>query len=240
MLSFIIPAHNEEALIGATIDSISACATKSGRPFEIIVSSDASTDRTSEIARQKGARVVEVNNRQIAATRNCGAREAKGDIFIFIDADTQLTDAALSDALAALDSGAVGGGGQVKLDGYVPFAARVFVYIFTIVYFGLKLAAGCFIFARRDTFEKAGGFNEQFYAGEEIHLSKALKRQGKFVIVRGAVISSGRKARMFTFFQMIKLFVRLGWQGKRSMQKREGLEFWYDGRRESGTANERH
>ncbi len=105
MISFIIPAHNEEALIGATLDSIFACAKAAGRPFEVIVSCDACTDRTAEITRQKGARAVECNNRQIAATRNSGAREAKGEIFIFIDADTLLTDAALRDALKRFQSG---------------------------------------------------------------------------------------------------------------------------------------
>lgn len=238
MISFIIPAHNEEALIGATVESIAACAKSVGREHEIIVSCDACTDRTGEIARQKGARTVECNNRQIAGTRNCGARTAKGDIFIFIDADTMLTEPALRDALAALDAGAVGGGGRVKLEGPIPFATHVFISIFSIVYFGLKLAAGCFVFARRDAFEKVGGFDERYYASEEIHLSRALKRLGRFVIVKGSVISSGRKARMFTFGQMMALFGRLAWAGKRGVQKREGLEFWYDGRREKKTADE--
>jgi glycosyltransferase involved in cell wall biosynthesis len=239
MISFIVPAHNEEALIGATVESIAACAKSVGREFEIIVSCDACTDRTGEIARQKGARTVDCNNRQIAGTRNCGAREAKGDVFIFIDADTQLTESALLEALAALDAGAVGGGGHVTLEGHIPFLARMFIYIFTVVYFALKLAAGCFVFARRDAFEKVGGFDERYYASEEIHLSRALKRLGRFVIVKGSVISSGRKARMFTFGQMMRLFGRLAWAGKGGVQKREGLEFWYDGRREKKTADER-
>lgn len=233
MISFIIPAHNEEALIGATVDAISTCAMAVGRPFEVIVSCDACTDRTSEIAKQKGARVVECNNRQIAATRNSGAREAKGDAFIFIDADTLLTEPALRGALAALDAGAVGGGGHVKLEGRVPIAARVFTAVFLLVYFGVKkFAAGCFIFATRDAFGKAGGFDERYYASEEIHLSRALKRQGKFVIVKEHVITSARKVRMFTLGQTLRLFAHLAWTRHKGLQKREGLEFWYDGRRE--------
>src|SRR3954464_12486561 len=105
MISFIVPAHNEEALIGVTVEAIAACAKAVGRPYEIIVSSDASTDRTAQIAQEKGARVINVNNRQIPAPRNSGARNAKGEYFIFIDADTLLTEPALRGALAALDSG---------------------------------------------------------------------------------------------------------------------------------------
>jgi glycosyltransferase involved in cell wall biosynthesis len=234
MISFIIPAHNEEALIAATVDAISECANRAGRPFEIIVACDACTDQTALIAGQNGARAIPVNNRQIAATRNSGAREAKGDIFIFVDADTILTEPALRDALSALDGGAVGGGGLVQLEGQVSFTGRFLMALFSFGYFKIKrLAAGCFIFARRDAFEKVGGFDERYYASEEIHLSQALKRCGKFVIVKSHVISSGRKLRMHSIGQILRLFGRLAWSGRRGLQKREGLEFWYDGRRET-------
>ena len=70
MISFIIPAYNEEAVLGATLDSILSAVEAAHMPFEIIVVDDASTDRTAEIARSKGARVVRVHKRQIAAVRN--------------------------------------------------------------------------------------------------------------------------------------------------------------------------
>ena len=73
MLSFIIPAYNEELAIGPTLQSIHEAARSLGVPYEIIVADDASTDRTVEIADSSGARVVAVSNRQIAATRNAGA-----------------------------------------------------------------------------------------------------------------------------------------------------------------------
>ena len=84
MLSFIIPAYNGALLRGRTIQSIHDAARALGVAYEIVVADDASTDRTPEIAAAGGARVVTVSNRQIAATRNAGARAAGGDRFVFI------------------------------------------------------------------------------------------------------------------------------------------------------------
>ena len=74
--SFIIPAYNEEALIAQTLDMLRASAASLTGGFEMIVANDASTDRTPEIAREKGARVIDVKKRQIAAVRNAGAAVA--------------------------------------------------------------------------------------------------------------------------------------------------------------------
>src|SRR5258706_13556414 len=85
-ISFIVPAHNEAFEIGKSLSSIFVSARAVGIPFEVIVVNDASTDRTADLARATGARVVEVNLRKISAVRNAGARDAKGDDFVFIDA----------------------------------------------------------------------------------------------------------------------------------------------------------
>jgi glycosyltransferase involved in cell wall biosynthesis len=120
VISFIIPAHNEEALIGCTLAALHEAALALREPYEIIVADDASTDRTGAIALEHGARVVAVNRRQIAATRNAGARAATGDLFIFVDADTVATMRAVRAALRALRAGAVGGGCTVRIDGQLP------------------------------------------------------------------------------------------------------------------------
>src|ERR1700744_5097875 len=110
MISFIIPAHNEEQLLGRTLTVVERVGRTTGETFEILVADDASTDRTPEIARHHGARVVSVRCRQIAAVRNAGARVAKGDKFFFIDADTEPTEEVVRAALAAMKKGAAGGG----------------------------------------------------------------------------------------------------------------------------------
>jgi glycosyltransferase involved in cell wall biosynthesis len=101
MISFIVPAYNEEALIGATLEAIHKSAHSVFEPYEIIVADDHSTDTTAAIARSNGARVIELKRRQIAAARNAGAREAAGDKLIFVDADTVVNEAVVRAASEA-------------------------------------------------------------------------------------------------------------------------------------------
>lgn len=115
-ISVIIPAFNEEELLGRTLSAIAQVAQALGEPFDVIVVDDASTDRTAPVARERGARVVSVSCRQIAATRNAGARAAAGDVFIFVDADTIVSEAAVRAAIAATRDGAVGGGCAFRFD----------------------------------------------------------------------------------------------------------------------------
>jgi glycosyltransferase involved in cell wall biosynthesis len=90
MLSFVIPAYNEENNIKKTIDKIYKHNTQ--EPFEIHVVDNGSTDDTIAIARNSGAHCSILNNGTIAALRNFGVNNTHGDILIFIDADISLTD----------------------------------------------------------------------------------------------------------------------------------------------------
>src|ERR1044071_7352329 len=131
MISFIVPAHNEQACLGRTLQAIHASARLIAQPYEVIVVNDASSDATAEIAQQNHARVVSVNHRQIAATRNSGARAAKGERLFFVDADTIVNSQAIVSALQAMDKGAVGGGGATWVDKSesVPLYARLSVIL---------------------------------------------------------------------------------------------------------------
>src|SRR5438105_516284 len=72
MISFIVPAYNEETELPSTLGAIRAATSGLSQPVEIIVVDDASTDATPEIAEQAGARVVSIHRRQIGAARNAG------------------------------------------------------------------------------------------------------------------------------------------------------------------------
>ncbi len=120
MLSFIVPAHNEELWIGKCLSSIRTTMERIAEPYEVIVVDDASTDSTHQIARQMGIRTLRVQHRKISAVRNAGARTACGEVFFFVDADTQVNEQAVSAALAVLRAGAAGGGCVIDLDGPTP------------------------------------------------------------------------------------------------------------------------
>ncbi|MFL6541671.1 MAG: glycosyltransferase [Chthoniobacterales bacterium] len=230
LLSFIVPAHNEEHELAAALAAIRAAAT--GRNYEIVVVDDASTDRTTKIARAAGADVVSIDRRQIAAARNAGAARARGEVLFFVDADTHISMAHVTGALEALRSGAAGGGARVSFHGEIPRWSNVLLAVFSVFYFGFNLGAGAFLFTTAENFRTVGGFDEQYFAGEEVYFSQALKKLGRFVILRQPVATSGRKLRMHSpakiFGQMFILFLR----GPSAVKTRDRLALWYDGKRE--------
>src|SRR4030081_437026 len=148
MLSFIVPAYNEELELPATLAAIKN-AVGEDRQYEIIVVDDASTDATAEIAKNAGARIVSINRRQIAAARNAGAHVACGGILFFVDADTRINAKHVVDAIAAVESGCSGGGARIATDGVIPLWGRIFIKVFCVVYFAINLGAGSFLFTTR-------------------------------------------------------------------------------------------
>ncbi len=232
MLSFIVPAHNEELELPRSLAAIGAAATEAGQSYELIVVDDSSTDATANIARENGARVVPVACRHIAAARNAGARAAQGEIFFFVDADTRISPLHVHGALRALEAGCSGGSALLEMDGPVPFGSRVFLKIFSLLYFTGNLGAGAFLFTRAETFRAAGGFDEQYFAGEETYLSITLKKFGRFRILREPVITSGRKVRMHGTAHVLGQFLGIIFSGPRALRSRRKLDLWYDGKRE--------
>jgi glycosyltransferase involved in cell wall biosynthesis len=230
-LSIIVPAHNEEALIRETLRAIDAAARTAGVPFELIVVDDGSTDRTAAVAAAQGARIVGTDVRHIAAARNAGARAARGTMLVFVDADTIVPPGLLRAAVAQMRKGAVGGGASIVFDASTPPWAMRTIHVTAWLMRRMRWAAGCFLFARRDAFEEAGGFDERYFASEEIHLSRALKRIGRFVILRDAVVTSGRKAATHSPGRALWLGIRMLRPG--SLKSRDRLGFWYGERRSS-------
>jgi glycosyltransferase involved in cell wall biosynthesis len=230
-VSFIVPAYNEERLLGSTLAAIVQSSVAVGEATEVIVVDDASTDRTAAIAQLHGARVVSVNCRHIAAARNAGARQARGQWLVFVDADTIVTEEVVRAAVGALRNGAVGGGSDVRFEGRLPLYGRVLIALILPVYRALQLAAGCFLFCTRDAFAAVGGFDETLFAAEEALLSRALRRQGRFVLLREPVVTSGRKLRAHTGREILGGLLRLAVGGPRAFRQRDGLEIWYGERR---------
>ncbi len=236
MISFIVPAYNEEHELSKTLAAIRTAASGAAQPYEIIVVDDASTDATPEIASRVGAKVIPINRRQIAAARNAGGRVAQGEYLFFIDADTRIDRAHVSGGIAALEGGYAGGSARVAMDGFVPIWGRMLLRGFASVYFGLNLGAGAFLFTTRRNFDSTGGFDEQYFAGEEVYFSIALKKLGGFKVLREPVVTSARKMRMYPAKDFLPKFFGVILRGPRGVRSRAKLSLWYDAKRETHPA----
>jgi glycosyltransferase involved in cell wall biosynthesis len=213
MISFIVPAHNEEPWIGKCLRSIRTTMEKVSEPYEVIVVDDASTDSTREIARRMGSLTLRVEHRKISAVRNAGARTARGEFLFFVDADTQANEQAVSTALAAMRSGAAGGGCVPDLEGQIPFWARIIHFLACVLARLIRLVGGCFLFSTREAYTATGGFSESLYAGEDIAFVQALKKVGRFVVPTPTVVTSGRKLAVAGPWEVIGLMLRIAIRG---------------------------
>lgn len=233
MISFVVPAYNEELELPSTVAAVHSAAAAARQPYEIVVVDDASTDSTAGIARRAGAIVVSINRRHIAAARNAGARAGHGDILFFVDADTRINSRHVTDALAALHSGYAGGSARLLADGVIPRWGRIFMKGFCAIYFGVNLGAGAFLFTTRKNFEQSGGFDEQYFIGEEIYFSFALRRLGRFKVLHEPIVTSGRKLRMYSGRHVFLKTLSILLGGPNAARSRKKLGLWYDGKRET-------
>jgi glycosyltransferase involved in cell wall biosynthesis len=238
MLSFIVPAHNEEANVGATVHAIASAASACGAVHEIVVVDDASTDRTASLAAAAGARVVAVAVRHIAAARNAGAKAAIGDIFVFVDADTLIASDVVTGLCRVMATAASGGGAAARFDEPTPGWVRLVLPFVMWVFRRMRLTGGCFLFCSRAAFEAVGGFDETLFAAEEIQLCRALRRQGDFVILRESVLTSGRKMRTYTAWEIVKSMSRVALAGRAGLRDRSRLDIWYAPRRADSSRSE--
>ncbi len=199
--SVIVPAFNEENYIGKTLDSLLEAirSPASGLTGEIIVVDNNSTDKTAEFARSRGAKVVFEKINCIARARNAGAEAASGRYIFFVDADTIVSGKLIDECLSQMEHGkACGGGADVTFDIDLPFFGKLFLLTWNTAVKIYPMAAGSFLFCRKDAWEQTGGFDNRLYASEEIHFSRELRRWGRnngyrFVLLKIPTVTSGRK-----------------------------------------------
>lgn len=240
LVSVIVPAYNEERLLGITLVSIQSAAAAfsvRGWTWELIVCDNNSSDDTAEVARRAGATVVFEPVNQIGRARNTGARAASGDWLLFIDADSNPDKALFADVAEAIHSGfCIAGGTVLRMEtdrGFAIAATRFWNRLSRT----FRLLAGSFIFCEAAAFRAIGGFDETLFAGEEIDLTKRLKRYARplkkkiVILSRHPLLTSARKAHLYTLWEHFAFLGRAIFTGTRSLRKREHCAPWYDGRR---------
>lgn len=239
-ISIVIPAYNEEKLIVGTLERIAAAAssfTALGWKVETIVCDNNSTDRTAELARSIGAKVVFEPINQISRARNAGATAATGDWLIFVDADSHPSAGLFVDVAEVIQSGRVLAGGSTVAVAEKYFVPRMAVGGWNLLSRFRKWAAGSFIFCEAAAFREIGGFSTELFVSEEIDLSKRLKKlahqRGKRMTIlhRHPIVTSVRKIHLYTPREHLRFLGRLLIKRGRPMKSREECAIWYDGRR---------
>lgn len=239
-ISIVIPAFNEERLLGASLKEIKASAsafTARGWEVEFIVCDNNSTDRTSEIAYAAGADVVFEPVNQIGRARNAGAAVASGDWLIFVDADSHPCAELFADVAEQILSGrCLAGGATVRLDENHRIGG-IITWTWNCTSRIWKLLAGSFIYCEAAAFRKAGGFSKELFVAEELELSQRLKKlakeTGKRIVIlhRHPLVTSARKMKLYTAREHLWFLSRVIFSRGRQLRNREAAHLWYDGRR---------
>ena len=189
MVSVVMPTLDEAELLPGALSHIKA----NPAPHEILVVDGGSGDGTVKLAEAGGARISHSPQRQRAFQMNLGARRARGEIFLFLHADTWIGPNALGQIEEALGDPTVVGGGFARR-----FQSRSFILRFTCVIGGWRSRwLGWFygdqgIFVRRTIFERLGGFRD-IPIFEDVDFSRRMAQAGHVVTLRSNVVSSARR-----------------------------------------------
>ncbi len=186
-VSIIIPALNEASSIAETIRHTEGLGFD-----EIIVVDGGSTDTTRAAAAAGSARVLSSppgRGRQL----NAGARAARGDVLLFLHADTRLPQSARSSIEAALaDPRTAGGRFDVQFDSPSPWALMVSTFMNHRSRLTGIATGDQALFVRRSIFMELGGF-AHIPLMEDVEFTARLKRAGRVAALRDRVTTSFRR-----------------------------------------------
>lgn len=209
-ISIVIPVLNEEKSIAKTLAALTPL-----KPHELIIVDGGSADTTREICKRLGATVLSAP-RGRGRQMNHAARQATGEVLLFLHADTRLPESAFDDMHGALrNPHCVGGRFDVQLEGS-HWMLRMIGALISLRSRISKVATGDqAIFVRREIFDELGGYPD-IPLMEDVAFARALKRQGAVACLRSRVVTSARRWEAEgiwrTIFRMwtLKLFYYLG------------------------------
>lgn len=184
-VTVMIPAHNEEAWIGETLRSLRA---QSLAPDEVIVVDDCSSDRTGDVARHLGAKVLRTTSPRLkAGAQRFGLDYVKTDAVVMLDADTSLHPDAIDLLVADLEAGKDATNGAVlpQVERGIWARGRVIEYAMAqrvlkraqTTISGMIVLSGCVAAFRTDVLREVGAFENPTIT-EDIDLTWSLALEG--------------------------------------------------------------
>lgn len=209
-ISIIIPTYNEAKYIGKTLDSIKS---QNYKDIEVIIADSNSSDGTRDIARKtyNGAKIINKKERGVGIACNAAAKMARGELLMFIDADTSITKNLLSSYEKAFEEKEVvaATGPIIPLEkttrsitlGY----KMVSVYIVKLfMSIGKPSTISSNLMVRKSSYLMLGGFSTTMNTYYDWDLSNRLSKIGKIVFVDGAVAKTS--VRRIKKWGMLKYF----------------------------------
>ncbi len=193
-VSFVIPAYNEERMIGRCLETVLAEISRTPDvEVEVVVVNNASTDATREVVvAYQGVRVVDEPTKGLVAARHAGFVATDGHLVANIDADTQVPRGWLATVLREFERDerlvALSGpyiyhdlspltGLLVKVFYFFGWLGHVFNQY--VLRAGAMIQGGNFVI-RRDAWERAGGFNTTItFYGEDTDVAKRIAKHGR-------------------------------------------------------------
>lgn len=199
MISVIIPAHNEEAFIGACIASVKTAAANVTQRVEIIVCINRCTDNTEAIVKGLGVIVVEETEANVAKVRNRGMAAATGDIIVTLDADSTLSENYLKEVERLMQTGRYIGGAGLMITDKLNLASIILGLILVFPALMLMRFSGGMFWISRKAYTATGGFDEQYLTGEDFAFWRTLRHLARTehqhfgMITRAYIRTSARK-----------------------------------------------
>ncbi|MBT4650934.1 glycosyltransferase [Candidatus Woesearchaeota archaeon] len=191
-ISIIIPAHNEEAYLENTLESIKK---QDFSDYETVVVCNGCTDKTEDVANRcwnDKMKVFSIPEANVSVARNFGAKNSSGKLLLFLDADTLLKEGALNKIVEEFKEGVSVATTKVEPD------KKLFKYRlamgFKNFYNSSGLYEGCSgaLICKKDDFHSVGGYPE-IKVKEHRKLTIALKKFGEYSVVGTSVITSMRR-----------------------------------------------
>lgn len=183
MLSIIIPTFSEESYLPKLLECIKKQTYKD---YEIIVADANSSDKTRQIAKKYGCKIVKGGMPSVG--RNNGAKAAKGDILLFLDADVQFDKNFLKHAVDELKKRNLDACGCYIQPLSNNLIDKIFFGIFNMWALATQLfypnASGGGIFCKRLLHKKVNGFDESIKLSEDMDYVKRCGKSGKFRILK--------------------------------------------------------
>jgi glycosyltransferase involved in cell wall biosynthesis len=224
-ISVIIPAYNEEQCLPKTLEHIGRALSVAACPSEIIVVDNDSRDKTKQITEAFGAKVFAEKEHNISKVRNTGAANSRGDVLIFIDADTLVPETLFKKIIAVMeDEKCLGGAAAVE---YEDFERKLMkFYLLGWKFWGtvFNMKQGAAQFCRKFVFEELEGYDQTIFMGEDVEFYWRLSRFARrnkghlYFVEHPKVMTSARRFDKMslwkTFLLTHPIFIRLTWRKK--------------------------